>query len=97
MAVALRDYQGSVLMVSHNQGFLSGFCKELWVLEHGRVHVSHEDTGSFDELFSNYRNHILSSFGASARQEQRRLKTGLAQKASKQASSRAKGTTTLLT
>ena len=55
MSKALNEYQGSVLMVSHNQGFLSGFCQELWVLQEGRIAVNHSDTSTFDELFSDYR------------------------------------------
>ena len=55
MSKALNEYQGSVLMVSHNQGFLSGFCEELWVLKEGHIAVNHSDTNTFDELFSDYR------------------------------------------
>jgi len=52
MSRALNDFEGAVLMVSHNQAFLSGFCKELWVLDDGHVTVNHSDTESFDEIFS---------------------------------------------
>ena len=59
MSEALNDYQGSILMVSHNQAFLSGFCKELWVLEDGgRVSVTYSDTETFDDIFSAYRSSI---------------------------------------
>ena len=37
LSQALNAFEGAVLMVSHNQAFLSGFCNELWVLEDGRV------------------------------------------------------------
>lgn len=84
MSGALNRYKGAVLMVSHNQGFLSGFCNELWVLENGRVTVSHDDTESFDELFSNYRNHVMSSTEASGRQNARQTKAKMARKAAKQ-------------
>ncbi|EED95187.1 ABC transporter family, partial [Thalassiosira pseudonana CCMP1335] len=33
LAEALRAFKGVIVMVSHNQGFLSGFCNELWVLD----------------------------------------------------------------
>ncbi len=84
LSAALNDYQGAVLMVSHNQGFLSGFCKELWVLQGGQINVSHDDTETFDELFSNYRIHLLSSGAASSRRLERRLKTDMAKRATKQ-------------
>jgi len=84
LSLALKDYQGAVLMVSHNQAFLSGFCKTLWVLEDGRVDVSHDDTETFDELFSNYRSHLLSSSAASDRRHERRVKTEMAKRATKQ-------------
>lgn len=93
MSTALSAYQGAVLMVSHNQAFLSGFCKELWVLEHGRVDVSHNDTESFDELFSSYRDHILSSSAASDRRQERRAKTIMAKRATKQDTGAQKNTT----
>lgn len=84
LSAALNDYQGAVLMVSHNQAFLSGFCKELWVLQDGHVAVSHDDTESFDELFSNYRCHLLSSSAASNRRQERRIRTDMAKRATKQ-------------
>lgn len=96
MSAALNDYQGAVLMVSHNQAFLSGFCKELWVLQGGHVDVSHDDTESFDELFSNYRSSILSSSAASNRRDERRLKTDMAKRATKQITG-AKQNTTIFT
>ena len=95
MAAALKAFQGAVLMVSHNQGFLSGFCSELWVLENGRVRISHNDTDSFDELFSQYRSHVTSSSAASTRNHERRIKTDLANRAAKQSVS-TKHNTTLL-
>jgi ATP-binding cassette, subfamily F, member 3 len=85
MAHALNEYQGAVLMVSHNQSFLSGFCKELWVLDdQGRLSVTHADTESFDEMFSQYRNDVLSPGGASERSNQRRTKVDMARRATKQ-------------
>jgi ATP-binding cassette subfamily F protein 3 len=96
MSAALNVFQGAVIMVSHNQAFLSGFCKELWALEDGRLTVSHDDTKSFDEMFSEYRSHILSSGAASGRTNQRRNKADMAKRASKQ-NTGSKMNTTLLT
>ena len=94
MAAALNLYQGAVLMVSHNQGFLSGFCRELWVLEDGQLTINHDDTESFDEIFSQYRSHALES-SVSARSTQRRVKSEMAKRASKQNVGAKKDTTLL--
>ncbi|KAL7572138.1 hypothetical protein ACA910_001769 [Epithemia clementina (nom. ined.)] len=72
MSNALNEFAGSVLMVSHNQGFLSGFCQELWVLGgDGRITVNHSDTNTFDELFADYRTGVTagSSSQLSARRQ----------------------------
>jgi ATP-binding cassette, subfamily F, member 3 len=84
MSRALHAYEGSVLMVSHNQAFLSGFCNELWVIEDdGRLTVNHSDTDSFDEIFSQYRTAVAAADGQSL-VDKRRQKTSLAKKASAQ-------------
>lgn len=93
MASALKAYQGAVFMVSHNQAFLSGFCNQLWVLEDGGIQVKHDHAESFDELFAGYRNHSLSSSAATGRKEARRLKSGLAHRATKQSAGAKVGTT----
>lgn len=95
MSAALKAYQGGVLMVSHNQGFLSGFCKELWVLENGHVDVSYDDTESFDDLFSRYRNHILSSTATTTRQHNRQQRATMAKTAKSHAAGARKSTTLL--
>lgn len=66
---ALKDWQGSIIMVSHNQGFLSGFCNELWSFskeERGRVDISHDDTESFEELFLRYKSNMLNDVGGTS-------------------------------
>jgi len=80
---ALNAFQGSVLMVSHNQSFLSGFCNELWVLENGSVTVNHSDTETFDELFSDYRSAALDSSTKSLK-TRRQEKADMAKRATKQ-------------
>jgi ATPase subunit of ABC transporter with duplicated ATPase domains len=83
-------------MVSHNQGFLSGFCKELWVIEDGgRLTVHHSDTDSFDEIFSQYRTAVAAADGQSLA-DKRRQTANLAKKASVQQRSRARANTALL-
>lgn len=82
MSEALNEFDGSVLMVSHNQYFLSGFCNELWVLENGHLSVTHSDTQSFDDLFSEYRQSVFQS--GHSLSTQRREKATMAKRATKQ-------------
>lgn len=82
MSEALDAYEGTVIMVSHNQGFLSGFCKELWVVEKGQVTVNHSEAESFDELFASYRSSALNS--GKSLSDQRRAKADMAKRAAKQ-------------
>lgn len=84
MSEALNRYQGSVLMVSHNQAFLRGFCKELWVLEGGKLDIRHSETATFDEMFSHYRQDILGVSGSKSLSGRRKEKTVLAKKATAQ-------------
>ena len=85
MSAGLNEYHGCVLMVSHNQAFLSGFCHELWVLDDGRVTVNNSDTESFDEIFSQYRRGIMQQ-GSKTLREQRQHKANLVKLATKQRS-----------
>lgn len=88
MSKALHSFEGSVLMVSHNQGFLAGFCNELWVLGDGKLTVKHSTESSFDEIFSEYKSSILQSADVSMRRQQ---KAGMAKRASKQTAGRQYG------
>jgi ATPase subunit of ABC transporter with duplicated ATPase domains len=70
MSYALKNYRGSVLLGSHNQGFLSGFCQELWVPENDQVAVNHSDTETFDDIFAEDRNSVLQGDDISLRSRQ---------------------------
>ena len=37
LAVAIRDYKGGVVMISHNEEFVGALCPEQWHVEEGRV------------------------------------------------------------
>ncbi|KAJ3199675.1 hypothetical protein HDU67_002628, partial [Dinochytrium kinnereticum] len=37
LAVAIRDWGGGVVMISHNEEFVSALCPELWQMEAGRL------------------------------------------------------------
>eukprot|EP00566_Odontella_aurita_P000093 CAMPEP_0113548804 /NCGR_PEP_ID=MMETSP0015_2-20120614/13087_1 /TAXON_ID=2838 /ORGANISM="Odontella" /LENGTH=864 /DNA_ID=CAMNT_0000449455 /DNA_START=194 /DNA_END=2788 /DNA_ORIENTATION=- /assembly_acc=CAM_ASM_000160 len=82
LSAALGKFQGAVVVISHNQGFLSGFCKELWVVQSGGIDVRHGDTQSFDEIFLQYRSEVISS--ADARISSRENRARMAKKAQKQ-------------
>ncbi|KAL9191248.1 hypothetical protein ACHAXT_000954 [Thalassiosira profunda] len=85
VSAALRAFQGAIVMVSHNQGFLSGFCNELWSFsekERGKIAIAHDDTESFDSLFASYRSQILS--GSAAASSAVRERQHLAKRAAKQ-------------
>lgn len=82
LSKALNTFDGSVLMVSHNQAFLSGFCTTLWVLEDARLRITHNDTESFDDMFSRYRSTVSGS--SVSLSEQRQQKANLAKKATRQ-------------
>lgn len=93
MSEALNEFEGAILMVSHNQSFLSGFCKELWVLDNQRITVTHSDTETFDEIFSDYRSSVAQ--GSSQLRSQRQGKADRAKQAAQQRSG-AKQLTALL-
>ena len=99
LAEALNAFKGAIVMVSHNQGFLSNFCNELWAVddETAKVSISMNDAQSFDELFSEYRSRVLSSggIGARDRQRERQQKAGMAKQAARQKAT-AKTNTALL-
>ena len=99
LADALNTFKGAIIMVSHNQGFLSNFCNELWAVDDktGLVSISKNDTESFDDLFSEYRSRVLSSGGKGARdrQKERQQKALMSKQATKQRAT-ATGKTALL-
>jgi ATPase subunit of ABC transporter with duplicated ATPase domains len=72
------------VIVSHNQAFLSGFCKDLWVVENGRVDVRHSDTDTFNEMFSKYR--MAAMRGAGSRNSKRQQKAIMSKLAKSQMS-----------
>lgn len=42
LAVAIRDYKGGVVMISHNEEFVGALCPEQWIVADGRVtHKGH--------------------------------------------------------
>lgn len=54
LIVALNNYEGGLVVVSHDQYFLSALCDRLYVVDHGTV-------SQFDGDIDDYRKHILST------------------------------------
>ena len=52
LAVAIRDWKGGVVMISHNEEFVGALCPEQWHVEEGRLtHKGHlaVDSGRFED------------------------------------------------
>jgi ATPase subunit of ABC transporter with duplicated ATPase domains len=56
---ALRTFQGATVIVSHNQGFLTEVCNELWTVDAGKVSCSGKGSENFSKEFSAYRRKVL--------------------------------------
>jgi len=37
LIVAVTDFKGGVIVVSHDERFIDSICKEIWVCENGKV------------------------------------------------------------
>jgi len=59
LADALKTFQGATVIVSHNQGFLTEICNELWTVDAGRVSCSSRGAENFTKEFSSYRRNVL--------------------------------------
>jgi len=56
---ALRTFRGATVIVSHNQGFLTEVCNELWTVDAGKVSCSGRGAENFAKEFSSYRRKVL--------------------------------------
>tara|TARA_A100001015_G_scaffold245279_1_gene281156 strand:- start:678 stop:3485 length:2808 start_codon:yes stop_codon:yes gene_type:complete len=62
LAIGLNDFQGAVLLVSHNQSFLSSISHELWSLDGGKVKVKvgiERNKESFNDLLNEYIENVM--------------------------------------
>lgn len=59
LSEALRIFQGATVIVSHNQGFLTEVCNELWTVDGGKVTCSGRGSDNFAKEFSAYRRKVL--------------------------------------
>merc|ERR1719301_478295 len=39
LTLAIREYQGGVLIISHNREFCDGCCQEKWIMQGGRLRI----------------------------------------------------------
>jgi ATP-binding cassette subfamily F protein 3 len=49
---ALKNFNGGVLVVSHDQHFITNVCSELWMVENKKVTI-------FDGSFDDYKKKVL--------------------------------------
>ena len=55
---AIKDFQGGVLLVSHDQHLLTSVCKDLYVVEKGAVEVlRHGDSNK--DAFEKYKKDVI--------------------------------------
>jgi ATPase subunit of ABC transporter with duplicated ATPase domains len=64
LAVALKGFNGAVVIVSHNQGFLSDVCNELWTLDAGKVTCTGRNTEEFASQLFAFKRKILKKIKA---------------------------------
>jgi len=62
LASAVDKFEGAVVMVSHNQQFMSQCAKEMWTVANGRVKVeavdNNEPGSSFDDMYGKYKENL---------------------------------------
>jgi len=68
LSSALAEFNGAVIVVSHNIAFLSSCCNELWEVERGVVRATRGEVGvvneeAFLKLFAVYSKRVLAKGG----------------------------------
>uniref|UniRef100_A0A7S4QXM3 ABC transporter domain-containing protein n=1 Tax=Alexandrium monilatum TaxID=311494 RepID=A0A7S4QXM3_9DINO len=54
LTLGLQAFEGPVVVVSHNRGFLEALCDELWVVRDGTVRVCPRGEEAFADFFARY-------------------------------------------
>merc|ERR1711871_784911 len=49
LVLAIKDYKGGVLIISHNKEFCDGVAQEKWIMNKGRLRIEGESKGEEDE------------------------------------------------
>mmetsp|Transcript_7262 Transcript_7262/g.11523 ORF Transcript_7262/g.11523 Transcript_7262/m.11523 type:complete len:459 (-) Transcript_7262:57-1433(-) len=61
LTLGLQAYDGAVVVVSHNRGFVEALCDELWIVEKGTVKARPKGEEAFAEYFGAYVKSIQAS------------------------------------
>lgn len=67
----LRDFQGTVLFVSHDRYFIDGLATQIWVVENGRVRAYPGNYSAYLEQLEMEKAHTVKTVGGRARREQK--------------------------
>jgi len=54
LCLGLQAFDGPIIVVSHNRGFLEALCDELWIVQKGTVKVCPKGDEAFSTYFSQY-------------------------------------------
>lgn len=54
LSLGLQAFQGAVVVVSHNRGFLEAVCDELWIVRNGTMKACPRGEEAFAEFFAQY-------------------------------------------
>lgn len=61
LTLGLQNFDGPIIVVSHNQGFLEALCDELWIVRDGTVKVCPKGEDAFSDYFRKYVKQIRAS------------------------------------
>merc|ERR1712238_355266 len=53
LVLAIQDYKGGVLIISHNKEFCDGVATEKWIMKGGRLRIEGESVGVDDKVDGN--------------------------------------------
>lgn len=77
LVVAVSEFEGAVVMVSHNQHFLSKCSKEMWTVADGKVTVdmvNNEEIGhSFNDHYGKYKDRLQKEYKRSSKNRKTKL------------------------
>lgn len=54
LTLGLQSFEGAVVVVSHNRGFIETLCDELWIVEGGSLKTCPKGEESFQRFFREY-------------------------------------------
>lgn len=61
LTLGLQSFDGAVIVVSHNRGFLESLCDELWIVDRGTVKACPRGEEAFATYFAEYTKSVVSS------------------------------------